>query len=97
VAGQVKLYKHTFGHPIGWVFPLGRVWHKRILQVSKYKILKLIRDHPDITSPIPTHVEGLKDLNMPWEKKNLFYPYFSTLLSSWWQNFGQSPQTNHGS
>jgi hypothetical protein len=26
VAGQVRLYNHTFGHPIGWVFSLGRVW-----------------------------------------------------------------------
>ena len=24
--GQVRLYKHTFDHPIGWVFPLGQVW-----------------------------------------------------------------------
>ena len=26
--GQVRLYNHTFGHPIGWVFPLGRVWQQ---------------------------------------------------------------------
>ena len=25
-AGQVKEYSHLCGHPIGWVFPLGRVW-----------------------------------------------------------------------
>ena len=26
MGGQVRLYNHTFGHPIGRVFPLGRVW-----------------------------------------------------------------------
>ena len=30
VAGQIRLYNHTFGHPIGWVFPLGRVWQYHI-------------------------------------------------------------------
>ena len=29
VAGQDRLYNHTFSHPIGWVFPLGRVWQKQ--------------------------------------------------------------------
>jgi hypothetical protein len=40
VAGQVRLYNHTFGHPIGWVFPLGRVWQ---LLINNSEVLSI---HP---------------------------------------------------
>jgi hypothetical protein len=45
VAGQVRLYNYTFGHPIGWVFPLGRVWQ----YPEKKKNIKLfLLSHNDI-------------------------------------------------
>ena len=34
-AGLVKECSHLFGHPIGWVFPLGRVWQYLIMFLKK--------------------------------------------------------------
>jgi hypothetical protein len=42
VAGQVRLYNHTFGHPIGWVFPLGRVWQYINLDNPVYLVVKVL-------------------------------------------------------